>query len=71
MAAAEPGTPAPHDRRRERLVGLLDLGIAAVLLVSSVTWFGTGRTGVGIGQVILGVALAVIGALLSRRSTRA
>ena len=30
---------ARPDPRRERLVGLLVLGIAVVLLVSSVTWF--------------------------------
>ena len=71
MAAAEPGTPAPRDPRRERLVSLLVLGIAVVLLVSSVTWFGTGQTGVGIGQLFLGAVLAVVGAVLYRRSTRA
>jgi len=69
--AAEPGTPAPHDPRRERLVALLALGIAVVLVVSSVTWFGTGQTGVGIGQLFLGAVLAVIGVVLYRRSTRA
>ncbi len=69
--AADRTTPAPRDPRRERLVGLLVLGIAVVLLVSSVTWFGTGQTGVGLGQVALGVVLAVAGAVLYRRSTRA
>jgi hypothetical protein len=64
-------TPAPRDPRRERLVGLLVLGIALVLLVSSVTWFGTGQTGVGLGQLFLGAVLAVVGAVLYRRSTRA
>jgi hypothetical protein len=71
MAAAGPGTPAPRDPRRERLVALLVLGIAVVLLVSSVTWFGTGQTGVGIGQLCLGAVLAVVGTVLHRRSTRA
>ena len=63
--------PAPaRDPRRERLVGLLLLGVAVVLLVSSVTWFGTGQQLVGIGQVFLGAVLAVLGGLLYRRATR-
>ena len=70
MDAAEPGRPAPRDPRRERLIGLLVLGVAVVLLVSSVTWFGTGQQGVGIGQVVLGVVLAAAGAYLYRRSQR-
>ena len=53
---------------RERLVGLLLLGIAAVLLLSSVTWFGSDRGGVGAGQVVLGVVLAGVGAFLVRRA---
>jgi hypothetical protein len=71
MAAPNPGTPAARDPRRERLIGLLVLGIAVVLLVSSVTWFGTGQTGVGLGQLFLGAVLAGVGAVLYRRSTRA
>jgi hypothetical protein len=55
---------------RERLVGLLLLGIAVVLLVSSVTWFGTGQQVVGVGQLFLGAVLAVVGGLLYRRATR-
>jgi hypothetical protein len=74
MALPEPGTPdrgvASRDARRERLIALLVLGIAVVLLVSSVTWFGTGQSGVGIGQVVLGVLLAGAGAYLYRRSSR-
>jgi hypothetical protein len=66
MTAPEPGTPPA---RRERLVGLLVLGIAVVLLVSSVTWFGSDRAGVGIGQLVLGVALAAVGAFLVRRAS--
>ncbi len=63
-------TPPPADprARRERLVGLLLLGVAVVLLVSSVTWFGSDRGGVGIGQVVLGVVLAGVGAFLVRRT---
>src|SRR3954467_8045801 len=64
MTAPQPGSPPA---RRGRLVGLLVLGIAVVLLVSSVTWFGSDRAGVGIGQVLLGVVLAALGAFLVRR----
>jgi hypothetical protein len=64
--------PAPaRDPRRQRLLGLLLLGVAVVLLVSSVTWFGTGQQIVGAGQLFLGAVLAVVGALLYRRATRA
>ncbi|MET0764706.1 MAG: hypothetical protein ABWY29_07550 [Blastococcus sp.] len=68
MADPAPGTS--RDARRERLVALLVLGVAAVLLVSSVTWFGTGQEGVGIGQVVLGLVLAGIGGFLHRRASR-
>ena len=67
MSAPPPG---PRDARRERLVSLLVLGVAAVLLVSSVSWFGTGRNGVGVAQVALGLVLAGVGAVLYRRATR-
>ena len=62
--------PGSRDTARERLYGLLALGVAVVLLVSSVTWFGTGQALVGIGQLVLAVVLAVIGAVLYRRSQR-
>lgn len=62
--------PGPRDTARERLYGLLALGVALVLLLSSVTWFGTGQTLVGIGQLVLGAGLAVVGAVLYRRSQR-
>jgi hypothetical protein len=65
MTSPEPGSPLA---RRERLVGLLVLGVAVVLLVSSVTWFGSGRAGVGIGQLVLGLVLAGVGGFLVRRS---
>ena len=54
--------------RRERLVGLLVLGVAVVLLLSSVTWFGSDRSGVGIGQLVLALVLAGVGGFLVRRS---
>lgn len=59
-----------RNARRERLAGLLALGIAVVLLVSSVSWFGTGRTGWGVGQLVLAVVLAGTGGFLYRRSRR-
>ena len=65
MTSPHPGSPTT---RRERLVGLFVLGVAVVLLLSSVTWFGSDRTGVGIGQVVLGLVLAVVGAFLVRRA---
>jgi hypothetical protein len=67
MNGSAPGSP---DAGRQRLIGLLLLGVALVLLVSSVTWFGTGQPLVGAGQLVLGVLLAVVGAVLYRRSRR-
>ena len=65
MTSPEPGSPTA---RRERLVGLLVLGVAVVLLLSSVTWFGSDRSGVGIGQLVLALVLAGVGGFLVRRS---
>jgi hypothetical protein len=65
VTAPEPGSPPA---RRERLVGLLVLGVAVVLLLSSVSWFSSDRTGVGIGQLVLALVLAGIGGFLVRRS---
>jgi hypothetical protein len=65
MTSPEPDSPTA---RRTRLVGLLVLGVAVVLLVSSVTWFGSSRAGVGIAQLVLAVVLAVVGGLLVRRA---
>jgi hypothetical protein len=60
----------PQDARRERQVGLLLFGVAVVLLVSSVSWFGSGRTAVGVGQLFLGVVVAAVGGFLYRRAMR-
>ena len=65
MTAPQPSSPTT---RRERLVGLFVLGVAVVLLLSSVTWFGSDRAGVGIGQVVLGLVLAAVGGFLVRRA---
>jgi hypothetical protein len=69
MTAPDPAPGSP-DARRERLVALLVLGVALVLLVSSVSWFSSGRTGWGVGQLALGLVLAGLGAALYRRATR-
>ena len=63
-------SPASPNARRERLVGLLLLAVAVVLLVSSVSWFGSHRTGVGVAQLAVGAAVAVVGGLLVRRGSR-
>jgi hypothetical protein len=65
MTLPEGNSPA----RRERLIGLLLLGIAVVLLLSSVTWFSSDRAGVGAGQVVLALVLAAVGGFLVRRSS--
>ncbi|MGY2083400.1 hypothetical protein [Blastococcus sp. SYSU DS0539] len=70
MTHPSPGTPVSRTARRERLVGLLVLGVAVVLLVSTPTWFAGDQAGVGIGQLAVAVVLAVVGALLVRRAGR-
>jgi hypothetical protein len=60
-----------RNARRERLVGLLGLGVALVLLVSSVSWFASDQAGVGVGQLVLGAVLAGVGGFLVRRSGQA
>ena len=60
-------SPDPRSRR-ERLVALFVLGVAAVLVLTSTTWFGSDRAGVGIAQLVVGVVLAAVGAFLLRRA---
>jgi hypothetical protein len=60
---------SPGDRR-ERLVALFVAGVAAVLLVSSVSWFASDQGGVGVAQLFLAVVLAGVAAVLYRRSQR-
>lgn len=67
------GSPDRSPRRspeqnRARLVGLFVLGVAVVLLVSSVTWFGSDQAGVGIAQLACGLVVAGVGAVLVRRA---
>lgn len=64
MTSPEPRAP------RERLIGLFLLAVAAVLLVSSVAWFGSDRSAIGIAQVVVGLVVAAVGGLLVRRARR-
>jgi hypothetical protein len=59
--------PTPARTSPARLAGLLTLGIALVLLVTSVSWFTADRTGVGITQLVVAVLLGVLGVVLVRR----
>ena len=61
----------PPVARRERLVGMLLFGVAVVLLVSSPTWFASDRVGVGIAQIVLGLAVGAAGVWVGRRAQRA
>ncbi|MCF6506781.1 hypothetical protein E9549_05085 [Blastococcus sp. MG754426] len=70
MTDPAPGTPAPRNARRERLVGLFVLGVALVLLVSTPTWFASDQSGVAIAQLAVAVVLAAAGAWLVRRAGR-
>ncbi|MCZ2811051.1 MULTISPECIES: hypothetical protein [unclassified Modestobacter] len=60
-------SPEPR-ANRQRLIGLFLLGVALVLLVSSVTWFGSDRGGIGIAQVAVALVAAVVGAVVVRRA---
>lgn len=60
----------PGPPRRARLVGMLVLGIAVVVLLSSPTWFASGQEGVGAAQVFLGFVLAGVGVWFYRGSVR-
>ena len=61
----------PVPARRERLLGLLLLGIALVLVLSSPTWFASGQGGVGAAQVVVALVVAGVGLWLYRRAQRA
>lgn len=67
MTSGSPGQPGTPPRR-ERFVGLFVLGVAVVLLLSSVTWFGSDQAGVGIAQLACGLVVAGVGAFLVRRA---
>ncbi|WP_199583965.1 hypothetical protein [Blastococcus sp. TF02A-30] len=64
------GSPEPsRNSRRERQIALFVLGVAVVLLLSSVTWFGSDRSGWGIAQLVVGLVVAGVGGFLHRRAT--
>ncbi len=55
--------PRTRNARRERLVGLLLLGVAVVLLISSPTWFSRDESAVAIAQIVVALVLGgVVGA---------
>ena len=58
--------PAPV--RRERLLGMLLLGVALVLVVSSPTWFASDQALVGAAQLFLALVVAGVGLWLYRRA---
>ncbi|MEI4273981.1 hypothetical protein TEK04_19845 [Klenkia sp. LSe6-5] len=60
--------PRTRNARRERLVGLLLLGIAAVLLVSSPTWFSRDQTAVAVAQIVVALVLGGVGGFLVKRA---
>ncbi len=60
---------SPRDGR-ERLLAILVVGVAVVLLVSSVTWFASDQAVVGVAQLFLAAVLAGVAALLYRRAQR-
>lgn len=60
--------PRSRNARRERLVGLFVLAVAVVLLLSSTTWFSSGRSTVGIAQIVVALVLAGVGGFLVKRA---
>lgn len=68
MTSGSPDQPDQPGTPRERLVGLFVLGVAVVLLLSSVTWFSSDQVGVGIAQVACGLVAAGVGGFLVRRA---
>jgi hypothetical protein len=60
--------PRTRNARRERLVGLLLLGIAVVLLLSSPTWFSRDESAVALAQIVVALVLAGIGGFLVKRA---
>ncbi|MGY1712292.1 hypothetical protein ACI8AC_22555 [Geodermatophilus sp. SYSU D00758] len=62
--------PAGRTEGRERLVALLLGGVAAVLLLSSPTWFAAGSVVVGLVQLLLGAVLVGVALFLYRRPGR-
>jgi multisubunit Na+/H+ antiporter MnhB subunit len=49
---------AGRDRRTQ--IGLFLIAVSVVLIVSSVTWFSSGRPGVGVAQLVVGGVLGAV-----------
>ncbi|SCX43327.1 hypothetical protein SAMN03159343_1210 [Klenkia marina] len=60
--------PRTRNARRERLVGLLLLGVAVVLLISSPTWFSRDESAVAIAQISVALVLGAVGGFLVKRA---
>lgn len=60
--------PRTRNARRERLVGLLLLGVAVVLLFSSPTWFSRDQSAVAIAQIVVALVLGGVGGFLVKRA---
>jgi uncharacterized membrane protein len=60
--------PRTRNARRERLVGLLLLGVAVVLLISSPTWFSRDESAVAIAQIVVALVLGGVGGFLVKRA---
>ncbi len=57
------------EQDRARQIALFVVAVAVVLLLSSVTWFGSARAGWGVAQVVVGVLVGAAGGVLYRRAT--
>ena len=70
MTSGSPDRPPRRspEQDRARQIALFVLGVAVVLLVSSVTWFGSDRAGWGVAQVLVGLVLGAVGGVLLRRT---
>lgn len=70
MTSGSPDRPPRRspERDRARQIALFVLGVAVVLLVSSVTWFGSDRAGWGVAQVLVGLLVGAVGGVLFRRT---
>ncbi len=64
----DPSAGRTPEQDRARQIALFVLGVAVVLLVSSVTWFGSDQAGVGIAQIVCALVVAGVGGFLLRRA---
>jgi hypothetical protein len=68
MTSGPPARTPEQDRARQ--IALFVVGVAVVLLVSSVTWFGSDRAGWGIAQVVVGLLVGAAGGGVTRPAAR-